>query len=41
MYPPVGDPQPAIGEVFSGTERAAIERGNAQRLLDEFGNTPN
>jgi hypothetical protein len=29
MYAPAGDPQPALGEVFSGEELAAVERAGA------------
>jgi hypothetical protein len=33
LYPPSGDPQPALGEVFSVAERAAIERDNAGAVI--------
>ncbi|MBS1894026.1 MAG: amidohydrolase [Actinobacteria bacterium] len=33
MYPPEGDPQPALADVFSAEARAAIERGSALGLL--------
>ncbi len=33
LYPPSGDPQPALREVFSPDERAAIERGNARKVI--------
>ncbi len=34
MYAPEGDPQPALGEVFSGEELRAVERAGA---LEQFG----
>lgn len=35
MYPPEGDPQPALAEVYRKSEQHLINRGNAEALLAE------